>query len=511
MLNKTWWLTIGVISASVVLSFILKFLFDPFFLPRLSITLSLIISIGASSGLLIFAFKPVKKQIIGLIISQEKYKEITNLLEKTKREIEEKNIMLRQKTETLTTLNRISKAMISTVDLNKVLGLISEAVQKDLNFDRIIIFLVDDSTLVPKNGTGINEAELRKLKISLKDKNNFIVKTVIEAKPNIISSIEDELLPANFTELYKNINSELLAAVPLLTKEKVTGLLLVDNIKSQRKIEEKDVRTLAIFTNQAGLAIENARLFEIEENFADELKKQIEIAKEELQHAQKELIKSERLSALGEMSAIVAHEVRNPMASIRASAQWIGEKIPKDDPNRKYTGYIIEESDRLERVVKDILAFSRESTPQVEPTDINKLIEDVLYFLQPEIESAQVRLLKHLKETISMIKIDPALIRQVLLNVIQNGLHFMANMERKELKVTTIQDVNNVVVEISDTGPGIPEENIKKIFDPFFTTKPSGTGLGLAVSNRIIESHKGRIEVESRLGHGATFKIILPG
>jgi len=110
-----------------------------------------------------------------------------------------------------------------------------------------------------------------------------------------------------------------------------------------------------------------------------------------------------------------------------------------------------------------------------------------------------------------MIKIDPALIRQVLLNVIQNGLHFMANMERKELKVTTIQDVNNVVVEISDTGPGIPEENIKKIFEPFFTTKPSGTGLGLAVSNRIIESHKGRIEVESRLGHGATFKIILPG
>lgn len=510
MLDKTRWLTVCVIFLSIVIFAILKRFLDSYLLSVISMILSVLMSIVLSLILLVFAFKPVKKQMVSLNISHEKYKEATNLLERSKTELEEKNIMLRQRTETLTTLNRINKAMISTVDLDRILGLILEAVQKDLSFDRIIIFLINNHTLEPRKGVGIAGAEFEKLKVSLEEKNNFVVKTVVEAKPKIIMSIEDEPMPVNFTELYKNIKPELLASVPLISKNKATGLLLVDNIASQRKIKERDIRNLAIFTNQAGLAIDNARLFEMEKNFADELRKQIEIAKKELQHAQKELIKSERLSALGEMSAIVAHEVRNPMASIRASAQWIGEKIPKDDPNRKYTGYIIEESDRLERVVKDILTFSRESIPQVEPTDIYKLIEDVLYFLKPEMESAQVRLLKHLKETIAMIKIDPALIRQVLLNVIQNALHFMANRERKELKLTTMQDGNNIVIEISDTGPGIPEENIKKIFEPFFTTKPSGTGLGLAVSNRIIESHKGRIEVESKLGYGSTFKIILP-
>ena len=295
-----------------------------------------------------------------------------------------------------------------------------------------------------------------------------------------------------------------------VSKDKVIGLVLVDNTKSQREIEERDIRNLTTFTNQAGLAIDNARLFEMEKNFVEELKRQVDIAKRELEQTQAQLIQSERLSALGEMAAVVAHEVRNPMASIRASAQRISKKIANEDPNKKYTRYIIEESDRLERVVKNILLFSGDSTPQSVDTDMNKLLEDVLYFLQPEIESSQVQLVKMFDESISMLKIDPALIRQVLLNVIQNGLHFMVNRERRDLKVATMQDGTNIIVEISDTGPGIPEENIRKIFDPFFTTKPSGTGLGLAISNRIIEAHKGRIEVQSVLNYGSTFKIILP-
>jgi len=97
-----------------------------------------------------------------------------------------------------------------------------------------------------------------------------------------------------------------------------------------------------------------------------------------------------------------------------------------------------------------------------------------------------------------------------LLNIIQNALYFMSNMEEKELKVATMRDSNSIIVEVSDTGPGIPKENMQKIFDPFFTTKPSGAGLGLAICNRIIESHMGKISVENGLTHGATFKIILP-
>ncbi|MDD5688302.1 MAG: ATP-binding protein [Elusimicrobia bacterium] len=510
MLNKTKWLTICVILASVAVAFVFKRSLDKYLITFLSISLSLILTTIVAVVLLAFAFKPVTKQLIGLNISYEQYKEATNLLEISKKELEQKNKMLRQKTDTLTTLNRISKAMVSTVDLERILGLILEAVQKELNFDRIVILLINNNILEPERGIGIEESDLKKLKVSLDEKNNFVVKTIIEAKPKIFTSVEDDILPSSFTELYKNLKPNLFVSLPLISKEKVIGLLLIDTIASQKPIEERNIRELVIFTNQAGLAIDNARLFEMEKNFTDELKKQVEIAKKELEHAQIQLIKSERLSALGEMAAVVAHEVRNPMASIRASAQRISKKIPDDNPNKKYTNYIIEEADRLERVVRDILTFSRETAPQSEPNDINKLIEDILYFIQPEISSSKVNLIKALEPTISKVKIDPALIRQVLLNIIQNALNFLANSERKELKVATMQNDGHITVEISDTGPGIPEENIKKIFEPFFTTKPSGTGLGLSISNRIIEAHNGKIEVESKLKHGATFKILLP-
>ncbi|OGS35126.1 MAG: hypothetical protein A2474_01705 [Elusimicrobia bacterium RIFOXYC2_FULL_34_12] len=510
MLSNIRWLTLSLICLSIILYAILIKWLNPYFLPRLAIPVSIIISLCVGIVLLSVILGPAKKQLISMNISQEKYKETTNLLGISKKELEEKNVMLKQKTETLTILNRINKAMISTTDLDRILGLILEAVQKDLNFDRTIIFLIENSTLQPEKGIGIENEELEKLAISIKDKNNFIIKTITEAKPKIIFSIEEEMIPRNFTEVYKNLKPNLLAAIPLISKDKVIGLVIVDNTKSQREIEEKDIRNLSTFTNQAGLAIDNARLFEMEKNFVEELKRQVDIAKRELEQTQSQLIKSERLSALGEMAAVVAHEVRNPMASIRASAQRISKKIANDDPNKKYTRYIIEESDRLERVVKNILMFSGETAPQLIESDLGKLIEDVLYFLQPEIESSQVQIVKMLDESIVMLKIDPALIRQVLLNIIQNAVHFMVNRERRELKVATMQDGSNIVLEISDTGPGIPEENVKKIFDPFFTTKPSGTGLGLTISNRIIEAHKGRIELHSVLNYGTTFKIILP-
>ena len=133
--------------------------------------------------------------------------------------------MLKQRTETLTTLNRINKAMISTTDLDRILGLILEAVQKDLNFDRTIIFLIENGILGPEKGVGIEAEALEKLAIPMKDKNNFVIKTIIEAKPKIIYSIEEEVLPKCFSESYKNLKPNILAAIPLISKDKVIGLL----------------------------------------------------------------------------------------------------------------------------------------------------------------------------------------------------------------------------------------------------------------------------------------------
>ncbi|MFH1540780.1 MAG: ATP-binding protein [Elusimicrobiota bacterium] len=508
MVKKIYWLTVYTILLSIVLSVTLRYLFKAS--PWFSVVVSTLISITLTSIILIFIFKPLKRYVISQIIFQEKYEETKNLLERLNKELEEKTKMLKQKTETLTIFYHISRAMISIFDLSKILDLIIDALKKELDFDRIIIFLLDDHTLTPKKGIGITDSELKKLIISTEDENNFIIKTVIEARPKIYTEIDNSSLPSNFSELYSGIKPELLSAIPLMLKDRVIGLLLVDNTVSQKKIEERDIRAASIFTNQAGLAIDNARLFELERSFTEELKRQIKIAKEKLISAQKRLIKAERLSALGEMAAIVAHEVRNPLSSIRASVQRIGKKMVDDDPNKKYTNYIMQESDRLDRVVKNLLTLTKEPAPQIQSTDINKLIEEILYFLKPEMTLLQIRLKKLLEPSITQVKLDPALMRQVLLNMIQNASHFMTDKDNKEIKVSTLQSNGNFVIEISDTGCGISKENIEKIFEPFFTTKSDGIGLGLTICHRIVESHNGKIEVETNLEHGATFRIIIP-
>jgi signal transduction histidine kinase len=510
MLQKLRLLTLGVLLIGLVIFHFLKPSFDVVFLPTLSAVSAMIIALIVALVLLIFVFRPVRKVEQSKILLEEKYNTTKNLYDLVKKQLDEKDLMVKQRTETLSTVNRINKAMISTVDLDKILELILEAAQKDLRFDRAILFLTNE-TLDPRKSVGLPENfDLSKLSVSLDDKSNFLVKTIIEARPRIIGETKDENIPANFKELYSSIKPEQIAVVPLVSKDEVTGLILVDNLVSGRIVEERDIRSLSTFINQAGLAIENARLFEMEKNFSDELKKQVEVAKKELEVAQEQLIKSERLSALGEMSAVVAHEVRNPMASIRAGAQRIHRKIPDTDPIKKYTTFIMDEVDRLERVVKNILTFSREPEPQLTATDMNKLLKDTLYFLDPEIKANQVRLIEAFEPTLPMVQIDPALFKQILLNILQNAIYILTDQERRELKVATRKIDAKIEIEVTDTGPGIPEENLVKIFEPFFTTKPRGTGLGLAISQRLIESHKGKIEVTSKVGHGTTFVISLP-
>lgn len=233
-------------------------------------------------------------------------------------------------------------------------------------------------------------------------------------------------------------------------------------------------------------------------------------AVKKLRKLQTQLMNSARLEALGKMAAVVAHEIRNPIASIRAAAQRISQQLSGDDPGNKYTRYIMEESDRLGGVVRNILVFSKEPSPQFAPNDMNKLIEDVLDFLDTEISAPGIKVIKSFAPALPSIPFDSSLVRQVLINILQNALHFMADSKIKELKVSTLMEGNKVVVKISDTGPGIPKENMKKIFEPFFSTKPSGTGLGLAISRKIIRSHRGEIQVDNESARGTTFNIIFP-
>ncbi|MFA5860013.1 MAG: ATP-binding protein, partial [Elusimicrobiota bacterium] len=479
---------------------------------------------GIGVSLLSLIFKSIHSEFMRLTVSQEKNEGLANELTLSKKQLEERNETLQYTMDEIATLGQITKAMTSTMELDNILDIILQGIKRNLKFDRIIVCLVDEKQRVVegKKAVGIEGIDISGLKISLDEKDDAIVRTVLTARPYIISSFEqassilrragemmkDGVNTASlsgaakvFVDLFWGLRNreQAIAAVPLIAKDKVAGVLIADNLHSGKKIEENDLRTLVTFTNQTGLAIENARLYNTERKFSEELKRQVELAKQELEAAQSKLIRSERMSALGEMTAVVAHEVRNPMASVRGSAQRIDQKIAPNDPNKKYTGFIMREIDRLERIVKNMLSYTRQPEPRWKEEDLNLVLDETLSFMNDEISKVDAKIIREFDLSLPAAQVDGALLRQVLLNVIQNALSFLAGREKRELRIGTAMKDGMMEIHVADTGPGIPPDVVPRIFEPFFTTKASGTGLGLAISQRIIESHNGKIEVKTEI------------
>ena len=487
-------------SARINLTFLFPWVGD------LLVTL-LFIGIAVAGIMFLFGMLAKRTSIIERKVTD--ISEEHKLLLRTKEELGEKINFLLQKIEELSTLHRIIRAMNQTMDLNKILNVILESICKYLFYDRAILCLIDEKKgiIEAKHAINVNPDYLREISIPLNLADNFIAKIVADRLPVIVDRVTGNL---NVFKRYPR-DENILAVVPLEAKEKVIGVLIVDNINNKRRLGEKDLRALQTFTSQAAVAVENARLYQTEINFKEELQKQVEIAIEKLKQAQDQLIQSEKLAALGQMAAVVTHEVRNPLSTIRGSAEIISRKAGPDSPLKKYTEYIIQEVERLDLVVTEILTFSRKPQLTLSKENINKLLVQTLDFLEEsDFTKYKVSYEKELSEKAPDTFLDRDQIKQVLLNIIQNACHFMEKMPERRLLVKTRAGDNHIYIDISDTGPGIPPENLEKIFEPFFTTKVRGTGLGLSICKNIVESHMGSLKVASEVNKGSTFTLVLP-
>lgn len=231
-------------------------------------------------------------------------------------------------------------------------------------------------------------------------------------------------------------------------------------------------------------------------------------ANEKLQQTIEHLAQADRLAALGQLSAGVAHEIRNPLGSIKGSIEILEKEIPADHPKHEFIEIIKEETARLNSIVGEFLKFARPPQPSVEPTSVNELIDSTIALLDKQ--DSQVEITKKQDPTIPLIGLDPDQIRQVLLNIMLNGIQAMPEGGVLEVRSSLSGDSRTVAIEIADTGNGIDDGDLKHIFDPFFTTKPQGTGLGLSISYQLVQNHAGRISVEKRAPRGTTFRIELP-
>jgi signal transduction histidine kinase len=255
----------------------------------------------------------------------------------------------------------------------------------------------------------------------------------------------------------------------------------------------------------------------------------------ELKRAEVSARRKERLASLGELSAGVAHEIRNPLAGIGASAQLLSERLGGDENHRRLVGLILDEVARLDRIVESMLQFARPPEPRLRRAPLEAVLDRALGLLSEDAETAGVRIETERSEDLPPIWIDPDQIEQVVLNLVRNALQAMEetggrltlslrrvsrpryvrlrNGRRREDKGVPsgegpLQDW--VELEVTDTGHGIAPEELDRIFNPFYTTRKRGTGLGLAISEAIVREHGGMITVQSRPGHGTTVLLDLP-
>jgi signal transduction histidine kinase len=246
------------------------------------------------------------------------------------------------------------------------------------------------------------------------------------------------------------------------------------------------------------------------ERFNKTLEKRVESRTRELKAAQEELIKKERLAAIGQMASVVGHEIRNPLAVINNSIYFIKTKLAVilagDAKAAKHVKIIESEIQQANSIINEILTYSRQRELQLEPVRLNDWLEELLslYSFPPHIEVRKSFAIEN-----PPVEIDPTEMQQAVRNLIGNAIEVMPEKGVMSVK-TFLSSPRMVAIEISDTGSGIPPEALDKIFAPFFTTKARGTGLGLAVVKKAVDRHGGQVEVESQVGRGTIFRIQIP-
>ena len=231
--------------------------------------------------------------------------------------------------------------------------------------------------------------------------------------------------------------------------------------------------------------------------------------------AERLLERQEKLATLGTLTAGIAHEIRNPLTSLKARLYTLEKHLQAVPAARKDTDIISAEISRLERIVQDALSFARPADPKLETLAADTLLREVQGLMSTSLESRAVQLVVESNSELH-IRADSGHLKQVLINLVRNGADAIVGAGTVTLRARAARaslggrETDAVVLEVSDTGKGIPPEVEKRLFDPFFSTKETGTGLGLPIAARIVERHGGMLQYQTRLGHGTTFGVVLP-
>lgn len=291
---------------------------------------------------------------------------------------------------------------------------------------------------------------------------------------------------------------------PLVSKDTVRAVLMVDNLYSGRKLQPHDIDIVRLFAERAGMALANAEDY-----------RNLNQRMEELHRAHDQLVHAEKLAMVGRMAAHVAHEIRNPLTTIGGFAKAILKKAEDVERVRNNAAIIDEEVTRLERILRGVMDFSKPMKPDRNLADVNLAIRHALSSVSNLITAKNVQLETDLDPSLPELFIDKHQIQQVFINIFKNAAEAFTDAGQygsvgNLLHVHSSRQDANVVIRITDNGPGMPPDVLDRAFSPFFTTKADGTGLGLALCRQIVEDHNGNIKLDSQEGVGTTFTFTFP-
>jgi len=458
-------------------------------------------------------------------------------------ELKKTNEQLTKRVRGLTYFGEVAADLASTKELIEILQIILTGITFGdiLGFNRAFLFLVDERERTLKGQIAVGPADdgeadriwgelssrqltikemietkqriaegpdqyvndlVKSISIPLDQEQNILIRAMREKRSFNIKKVSEELDSSRF--IVDTLKTNAFAVIPLRVKEKELGVLVADNIFSKRPITNYDMNLLETFVHQASIAIHNTRLYTSLSEKVGELEQAYRV----LQDNQERLVGAEKLAAVGEITAKVAHEIKNPLTAIGGFTRSIYRGMNFDDANRKYLEVILQEVERLEGILHDLLSFAHPSPPEKMKRNINEIIEKTILVLSGEVDKNKIALDLHLLPDLPEVWYDARQLKQVFLNLFKNSVQAMS--KGGKLRIESQRTDKWVCVSVMDTGMGIPRENMSKLFLPFFTTKSDGSGLGLPVSHQILKDHDGYIDVSSQEGVGTNFMVYLP-
>ena len=323
----------------------------------------------------------------------------------------------------------------------------------------------------------------------------------VNERPLVVS--ESSSLLSYFSEeerkLLSRLNAELV--YPLNVMNRISGILVMGKKVNGKEFDKKELELLSLLLGQAAFAIEHASLYEIQR---DRLKR---------------MYRTDRLAVLGELAAGAAHEIKNPLTSIRSTIQYLSNDFDVESEKGQMMHELLNETERINKIVQGLLSFARPSELNSMEINLEQLINQTLLLVNNTLKKQRIEVEFEYFTEQTTIMGDAEQLKQVCLNIILNAVEAMKENDESHprtlyisMEEGTLIDVRSryLLISFEDTGKGIDEEDIENVFNPFFTTKEEGTGLGLAICYGIINRHKGELEVRSTLGKGTCFTIKLP-